>query len=118
MKIQFYHNPSCGTSRNALALLIEKCVEPAVRNLIDEPLTLEELENLLNLLDLNARDLVRTNHPIWLEQFAELELNDEEEIMLALLEHPAMMQRPIGVSDSGKAVLARPAERILELLAI
>jgi arsenate reductase-like glutaredoxin family protein len=47
-----------------------------------------------------------------------LELNDEEEIMLALLEHPAMMQRPIGVSDSGKAVLARPAERILELLAI
>ena len=118
MKIQFYHNPSCGTSRNALALLREKGVEPTVRNLIDEPLTLEELEDLLNLLDLDARDLVRTNHPIWKEQFSELELDDEEEIMLALIEHPAMMQRPIGVSENGKAVLARPAERILELLAL
>lgn len=116
MKIQFYHNPSCGTSKNALALLQEKGVEPAVRNVIDEPLTLGELENLLNLLNLDARDLVRTNHPIWLEQFADLELNDDEEIMLALIEHPAMMQRPIGVSENGKAVLARPAERILELL--
>lgn len=116
MKIQFYHNPSCGTSRNALTLLQERNIDTDVRNIIDEPLTVSELESLLEVLDLDAHDLVRTNHPIWMEQFAELELDDEEEIILALIEHPAMMQRPIGVSDSGKAVLARPAEKILELL--
>lgn len=116
MKIQYYHNPSCGTSRNALVLLTEKGADVQVRNIIDEPLTLEELDELLMALDVSALDLVRLDHPIWKEQFAELELDDEEEIMLALIEFPQIMQRPLAVNENGKALIARPAERILELL--
>ena len=114
--ITIYHNPACGTSVKALALLNEKGLHPTVRNVVEDPLSSEELFHLLDLLGMDAMDLVRTNHPVWMAEFSSLELDDEEEIVLALIDNPGMMQRPI-VEKDGRAILARPSEKVLEILA-
>lgn len=112
--MKFYHNPRCGTSRKALALLEEKGVEPEVIYYMDDPLLPEELEELLEKLDMSASELLRTKEDIWKEEFADKELTDDE-LVFVMIEHPKLMERPIfEVGD--KAVLGRPAERVLELL--
>jgi arsenate reductase len=79
-------------------------------------LTEEDLLELLDLLDMEAPELLRTDERIWREEFKDLELNEDELVMI-MLEHPQLMQRPIVVKDN-KAIIARPAEKVLEFLGI
>ena len=112
--IKIYHNPRCVKSRSALQLLEEKNLEHEVINYMDNPLTEGELEELLDVLGMDAFELIRTNEQIWKTEFAEMEMDDNELILL-MIEYPQLMQRPIVVND-GKAVVARPPERLLEVL--
>ena len=73
-----------------------------------------EFERVLEALDLDAIDLVRKNEAVWKEEYKTLEL-DEDEIILAMIEHPKLMERPI-VVNGDRAVVARPAEKLLEVL--
>lgn len=77
-------------------------------------MTAAELEEVLDALDMDALELVRTNEPLWKEEYKHLEL-DEEEIILAMIEHPRLMERPI-ILNGDKAVVARPAEKAEEVL--
>lgn len=112
--IKVYHNPRCGKSREALKYLDEKGLEYEVVEYMKEPLTAGQLEGILEQLDMNADELIRTNEAIWKEEFKGKELDDEE-LILAMIEHPKLMQRPIVVKGN-KAVVARPAEEIENLL--
>ncbi len=112
--IKVYHNPRCGKSREALKYLDEKGLEYEVVEYMKEPLTAGQLEGVLEQLDMNADELIRTNEAIWKEEFKGKELDDEE-LILAMIEHPKLMQRPIVVKGN-KAVVARPAEEIENLL--
>ena len=112
--IKIYHNPKCSTSRSALQLLQEKNIEHEVVNYIDNPLTEAELEELLDNLGMDAFELIRINEQIWKTEFAEMEMDDNELILL-MIEYPQLMQRPI-VENDGKAVVARPIERLIEVL--
>ena len=112
--IKIYHNPRCVKSRSALQLLEEKNLEHEVINYMDNPLTESDLEELLDVLGMDAFELIRTNEQIWKTEFAEMEMDDNELILL-MIEYPQLMQRPIVVND-GKAVVARPPERLLEVL--
>ncbi len=113
--VTIYHNPRCQKSREALALLQEKGVELQVRLYMndEESMSAAEFETVLEALDMDALDLVRTKELVWKEDYQDLEL-DEDEIILAMIEHPNLMERPIVVSGS-KAVVARPAEKLNEL---
>jgi len=73
-----------------------------------------EFENVLEALEMDAIELVRTKEALWKEEFKDLEL-DEDEIILAMIEHPRLMERPI-VMNGNKAVVARPAEKVEEVL--
>ena len=73
-----------------------------------------EFEDVLDALDMDAIDLVRKNESVWKEEYKTLEL-DEDEIILAMIEHPKLMERPI-VVNGDRAVVARPAEKLLEVL--
>jgi len=73
-----------------------------------------EFQEVLDALDMDAIDLVRKNESVWKEEYKTLEL-DEEEIILAMIEHPRLMERPI-VMNGDKAVVARPAEKVEEVL--
>ena len=114
--ITVYHNPRCRKSREALARLDEKGAQYNVRLYMndEESMTAAELEEVLDALDMDALELVRTNEALWKEKYKHLEL-DEEEIILAMIEHPRLMERPIIVNGS-KAVVARPADAMDAIL--
>lgn len=114
MTAKVYHNPRCGKSRESLAWLEAKNIPYEVVNYMDEPLTFEELDGLLQILDVDPMDVVRTQEPEWKAHFAASELEDEE-LIYAMIEYPKLMQRPIVVIGD-KAVIARPAELLERLV--
>ena len=113
--IRIYHNPRCQKSREALQMLEAKGLDFEVRLYMkdEESMSPSEMEEVLDALDMDAADLIRTKEAIWKEEFADLEL-DEDELILAMIEHPNLMERPIVVSGD-RAVVARPAEKMNEL---
>ena len=114
--ITIYHNPRCRKSREALAILEERGIEHLVRLYLndEESMSAAEFQDVLDALDMDAIDLVRKNESVWKEEYKTLEL-DEDEVILAMIEHPKLMERPI-IMNGDRAVVARPAEKLLDVL--
>ncbi|WP_141733689.1 arsenate reductase (glutaredoxin) [Oligoflexus tunisiensis] len=110
--MKIYHNPRCSKSREALNLIKEQGVEPEVVEYLKTPPSAAELQDLLKLLKLRPRDIIRSKD----ESFAALKLNldDDKAVLAALVKHPELLERPIVVQGS-QAVVARPPERVREL---
>lgn len=114
-KLLVLHNPGCSKSRGAVEILNERGVEFDVVEYLKEPLERATLERVLDLLPDAPADLVRKD-----KNFKELGLNADdyttpEEVVAVLLEHPKLMQRPV-VLRGENAVIARPSDKVLELL--
>ncbi len=112
--ITIYHNPRCRKSREGLAVLEESGKAFQVVHYLNEALTKDDVTRLLRYLDLPPMALIRTNETIWKQEFKGRELSDEA-LVDAMLKYPKLIERPIVVKDQ-KAVIGRPAEKILELL--
>lgn len=112
--MKIYHNPRCSMSRQTLALLQEKGVEPEVVLYLDTVPTNDELKILLAKLQIRPMQLVRKGEAVWKEKFKGKELSDDE-IIAAMISNPKLIERPIVVKDN-KAVLGRPPENALELI--
>ena len=112
--IKIYHNPRCSKSREGLKILEESGATFQIVKYLNQPLEQEEIKNLLELLGISAKELVRTNEKVWKENYKGKDLS-EEEIIAAMQEHPKLIQRPI-VEKNGKAVIGRPPEKIKDLL--
>lgn len=110
-----WHNPRCSKSRGALQLLREHGIEPDLRDYLAQPPSVAELRTLLGVLGISARQLVRSGEAA----YAELELGaadvDEATLLAAMAAQPQLIERPILVTAGG-AIVARPPERVLELL--
>lgn len=113
MHTTIYHNPRCRKSREALQLLEEKDIEINVKKYVSEGLSIEELKNILDLLQIQAIKLVRKNEQIWKDQFKGKELTNDE-VIYAIHNNPILMERPV-VIYKDKAVIARPSEAIQQL---
>lgn len=115
-KVTIYHNPRCSKSRETLQLLEENNVEPDVIEYMKEPPDIPTLQNLIKMLGISARDLLRTNEQVYKD--AGLDDSDltEQEILEALNQCPTLLQRPIVVVDDQKAALGRPPEAVLDIL--
>ena len=110
----FLHNPRCSKSRAALELVREAGVELPIRQYLDEPLSVEELRRIVDLLGVRPIDIVRRGEP----QFRELALGDDtpdDEVLRAMAAHPILIERPI-VVRGGRAVVGRPPETVREIL--
>jgi arsenate reductase len=110
-----YHNPACGKSRGALDILRERGVDADVVEYLQQPLDRATLERVLDLLGGPPAALVRND-----KRFKELGLDPADyvttaQVVALLLEHPELMERPV-VIRGRRAVIARPSERVLELL--
>lgn len=112
--ITIYHNPRCTKSREGLCELEDLKQDFIIRKYLDEPFTKKELEEVIQKLGIKPIELVRTKETIWKEQFKEKDLTDDK-IIEAMLENPKLIERPI-VVNGNKAVIARPKERIQEIL--
>lgn len=107
-----YHNPRCSKSRQALALLQERGVQPRVVEYLREPPDAAALKRLLAMLGLKPRDVLRQ------KEAAEAGLDpemDDAALIAGIAANPAALERPIFV-HRGRAVVGRPPERVLELL--
>jgi len=112
--VTIWHNPRCSKSRNAVALLEEKGVEAEVVKYLDAPPSKEELVDLLKMLGISARELMRTKEAIYKELDLKNE-NDEDKLIEAMAANPKLIERPIVIKD-GKAAIGRPIENIIELI--
>ncbi len=113
--VKIWHNPRCSKSRAAAALLEEKGVEAEVIKYLETPPTKEELKEMLKMLGISARELMRTKEDVYKELQLK-EVNDEEKLIDAMVSNPKLIERPIVIKD-GKAAIGRPIENIIELLA-
>jgi len=112
--ITIYHNPRCGKSRTCVMHFDALNVPYTVVRYLEHPLTEAELKKVLNLLAIRPIDLVRTKEKIWIEQFQNKIMSDDA-IIQAMVLYPILIERPI-VINNDKAVIARPLERIQEIL--
>lgn len=112
--MKIYHNPRCSKSRQTLALIQEKGVEPEVVLYLENIPTVNELKDLLSKLDISPMQLIRKGEKDWKENYKGKELSDEK-LIEAMVAYPKLIERPIVVKDN-KAVLGRPPENALELL--
>jgi arsenate reductase len=111
-----YHNQHCSKSRGACELLKTHGRAAQVIDYVAQPPSLAELERLSRLLGVGALGMMRTDDKL----FAELGLSTgdqrtEAEWFELIRAHPLLLQRPIVVIGE-RAVIARPSEKVLELL--
>ena len=114
-RLTIYQKPTCTTCRNVMKILREANVDFDSVDYYIDPIGRTKLKELLRKLKLPAQALLRTSEPIYKELRLSGKTLTEDEIVDLLVGHPELLQRPIAVRG-GRAVLARPAERIRELL--
>ncbi|MEO8240215.1 MAG: arsenate reductase (glutaredoxin) [Flavobacterium sp.] len=112
--IKIYHNPRCGKSRSCLAFLDESDQEYEIIPYLTESLTFDELKELLEKLNLQPIELIRTKEKIWIENYKEKALNDIQ-IIQAMIDNPILIERPIVVKD-GKAIIGRDLNKVASFL--
>lgn len=115
MSVVIYHNPRCSKSRQTLELLREKGIEPEIVEYLKTPPDVATLAEILGLLGLEPRALMRRKET----EYKENDLNDpsldRDALIKAMVEHPKLIERPI-VLANGKAALGRPPEAVLNIL--
>jgi arsenate reductase len=115
MTVTIYHNPSCGTSRNTLALIRNAGIEPTIIEYLKSPPARKELKDLIRRAGLTVREAIREKGT----PYAELGLDDpsftDEQLLDAMEAHPILINRPFVVTEKGVR-LSRPSELVLDIL--
>lgn len=115
MSIVIYQKPTCTTCRQVHAALKESGVNFDTVNYYVEPIPRLKLIELIRKMRIAPRELLRTKDPIFKTlRIGERDLSDDEIVDL-MMEHPDLIQRPI-VEKGARAILARPAERLKDIL--
>ena len=115
MKIVVYQKPTCTTCRQVHAALKESGVDFDAVNYYVDPIPKKKLLDLLRKMKMTPRELLRTKEPVYKTlRLGERDLSDDEIVDL-MTKNPDLIQRPI-VEKGGRAILARPAERLKEIL--
>lgn len=113
--IRLYHNPRCSKSREALKLLQDAGADVEIIDYLKTPPSAEELDQLLTLLNLEPRELMRQKE----DEYQALHLDDvtleRRHLIAAMVDHPRLIERPIAVQGE-QAVIGRPPEQVLTLL--
>jgi arsenate reductase len=112
---RLYHNPRCSKSRGSLELLRANGIEPEIAAYLEQAPSIAELRELLRMLDVGARGLLRTGEPEYSTLGLDDPAMDDDALLRAMVAHPVLIERPIFV-HRGRAVIGRPPERVLELI--
>lgn len=116
MRITLIHNPRCSKSRQTLQLLKDNGIEPTIVDYLKNPLSVQQLDDILQKLAIEPRELMRKKEAI----YKELNLADEslsrESLINSMVKHPKLIERPIVLANE-KAAIGRPPEAVLAILA-
>lgn len=115
MTIRIYHNPRCSKSRQTLQLLEQQSVSPQVIEYLKAPPDADTLSELLDMLGLEPRQLMRKGEKEYKESGADNPDLGRAELIALMVQHPKLIERPIVVSN-GKAAIGRPPESVLDIL--
>ena len=116
MHVLIYHNPRCSKSRQTLQLLRDRGIEPEIVEYLKTPPDAKTLKQLLQMLGLKPRELMRRKEAPYKELNLADESLGEEDLIRAMVENPILIERPIVVVDGKRAALGRPPEQVLEIL--
>ncbi|MEQ8817757.1 MAG: arsenate reductase (glutaredoxin) [Thalassobaculum sp.] len=115
MTLRIYHNPRCSKSRQTLQLLRDRGLDPEIVEYLKHPPSAVVLDGLLRAMGMQPRDLMRRKEA----PFKELNLDDPAltrgELVMAMVEHPILIERPI-VVNGDRVALGRPPEAVLHIL--
>jgi arsenate reductase len=115
MSVEIYHNPRCSKSRQTMQLLEENGVEPEVVEYLKSPPDHQTLEQILQMLNMEPRDLMRKGEAEYKENGLDNPELSRAELIDAMVAHPKLIERPI-VIKNGKAAIGRPPESVLEII--
>jgi arsenate reductase len=115
MTVTIYHNPNCGTSRNALAAIRAAGHKPRIIEYLRTPPTRQELKNLLVLMKTTVREVVRKKEPLFSKLGLDATDVGEDQLLDAMIANPVLINRPIVTTETA-ARLCRPSERVKGLL--
>lgn len=112
LEMKIYHNPRCSKSRCAVDWLKENNIDFEVVEYLKNPLSKEELQQILTQLNIPASALLRKSEEVY-NQYIKNETLSEDEILDLMVKFPKLIERPIVVGDTF-AVIARPLEKLIE----
>ncbi|MBL8663536.1 MAG: arsenate reductase (glutaredoxin) [Alphaproteobacteria bacterium] len=115
MPVTIWHNPRCSTSRRVLEMIRNKGIEPHVVEYLKTPPSAAELKAVLAKLGIGARDLLRKKEPDYRKRGLDDDKVTDAAAIRAMTENPVLIERPV-VLAGRRAVLARPPERVFEVL--
>ena len=115
MSVVIYHNPRCSKSRQALALLRERGVEPQIIEYLEAPPTADEFAAILDKLGMEPRGVLRRREAAYRREGLDNPALDRSRLIRAMVANPILIERPI-VLANGRAALGRPPEAVLEIL--
>lgn len=115
MNVKLYHNPRCGKSRQTLQLLQEQGIEPEIIEYLKKPPSAQELDDILQKLGMEPRELMRKNESEYKANGLDAAALDRKTLIQAMADHPILIERPIVIAN-GKAALGRPPEAVLAIL--
>jgi arsenate reductase len=115
MTTTLFHNPRCSKSRATLELLQSKGIELMIIEYLKTPPDAETLKNILKLLGMTPRELMRKNEAAYKEAGLDNTNLSDDELVAAMIEHPILIERPILLAND-KAAIGRPPENVLSIL--
>jgi len=115
MSVTIYHNPRCSKSRAAMELLTEKGLELDVVKYLDTPPNKEAITDLLDMLGLEPRELMRKGESEYKDNNLDNDALTRDDLIEAMVNFPKLMERPIVVKN-GKAAIGRPIQNIIDIL--
>jgi arsenate reductase len=113
--VTIYHNPTCGTSRNTLALIRNAGIEPTIIEYLKTPPERATLESLLKRMNIRPRELLRQKGTPYGELGLGADHWTDEQLIDRMLSHPILISRPIVITPWG-VKLCRPSEAVLDIL--
>jgi len=115
MSVKIYHNPRCSKCRLTMELLEEANISPDVVKYLETPPNREELQEILKMLNMSPRELMRTHEAEYKDNQLDNKALSDDELINAMIAHPILIERPIVVSN-GRAVIGRPPVNVKTIL--
>ena len=115
MTIKIFHNPRCSKSRQTLTILEDNGIDVDIIEYLKESPNKETLLQIINLLDIKPRDLMRKGETVYKEKHLNRENLTDDDLVQFMVDNPILIERPI-VYDDNRAIIGRPPENVLIFL--